>query len=111
MVMKRQVSQDDAKPLREMVGRQGTKASSNISVGFAAPHESPAPAPTVFPELQLDTAIPTGLFSSEHLGDSHSFAQTGAMHIKLFLLLSSFLSHLALGGHSWLMLLANFNQP
>ena len=52
--------------------------------------------PTVFLGLELDVAVTTGLFSSEHLEDSHSFGQTGIIHIKLFLFLPPFLGEQAL---------------
>lgn len=44
MVMKRQERQNDAEPLKEMGGRQGTQASSRVNVGFAATPESACPS-------------------------------------------------------------------
>lgn len=68
----------------------GAKASSSW-MGSAVTHESLALPPTAFLGLVLHMAVTTGLFPSEDLGDSHSFGQTGTIHIKLFLFLPPFL--------------------
>lgn len=65
-------------------------------MGSADTHEAQALPLTVFLGLELDVALTTGLLSSEHLRDSHSFDQTGTMHIKLFLFLLHFLGEQAL---------------
>lgn len=47
-------------------------------VDFATTHEAPAPPPS----FSWTRAVTIGPFSSEHSGDSHSFGQTGIIHIK-----------------------------
>ena len=72
---------------RRAWGAGGAKQAPSSWVGSAVTHESLDLPPTAFLGLVLDMAVTTGLFPSEHLGASHSFGQTGTIHIKLFLFL------------------------